>query len=289
MLRIPGDMINDPASAWLQAGGFCFGEYRKDVTQEPRNVLVTENTLIFVTKGAKVFRFPESEWTVPAGKAIFLRKGCYLLCESLRNDHQYESLSVFFSEAVLNDFWIELCQREDLPAPANTSPTEMLTMDMSPELEAFRNTLIACFDYHGKHLELLLKSKMQELILLLLETDIRGELLSFLSQIYDKSQRDSEFVTRSHAFAPLKLSDYARMCGKSLSTYKSDFGKKVGVSPGKWILETRLDRAHLLLQSTSKAINEICRDSGFNDVSNFNRSFKERYGCAPGELRAKNQ
>ena len=96
MLRIPGDMINDPAGAWLQAGGFCFGEYRKDVTQEPRNVLVTENTLIFVTKGAKVFRFPESEWTVPAGKAIFLRKGCYLLCESLRNDQQYESLSVFF-------------------------------------------------------------------------------------------------------------------------------------------------------------------------------------------------
>lgn len=104
LLRIPGDLANSPGSRWLNAGDLCFGEYHQAIQQKPRNVFVTEHTLIFVVKGAKIFRFPNAELVVESGKAIFLKRGCYMLCESVRNNDAYESISVFFNETTLRDF-----------------------------------------------------------------------------------------------------------------------------------------------------------------------------------------
>jgi len=56
-----------------------------------------------------------------------------------------------------------------------------------------------------------------------------------------------------------------------------------------YVLEHRLARAHRLLtdpHGASRKISTVAFESGFGDLSYFNRTFRRRYGLAPSEVRA---
>lgn len=281
MLRIPGDLSDAPNSRFLQAGGLCFGEYHQRVEQKPRNVFVTEHTLIFVSKGAKVFRFPQKEIVVEAGKAIFLKRGCYLLCESVAQNLGYESISIFFNESALRSFWLDIEESDADSGALPSGDNDMVILEMSPALDHFRDTIVSCFDYEGSFLERLLTIKLQELLLLLLDTPIATELKTFFGEIFDEARSDPEYVVSENLLTPLSLEDYARLAGRSLSSFKRAFQQKTGQTPGKWILENRLKHARMLVQATEKTISEIGAESGFNNASSFIRSYRTRFGTTP--------
>jgi AraC-like DNA-binding protein len=57
----------------------------------------------------------------------------------------------------------------------------------------------------------------------------------------------------------------------------------------EYVLEQRLLRAHRILtdpQRASDKISVVAWDSGFGDVSYFNRAFRKRFGLAPSDVRA---
>ncbi|MBR3500042.1 MAG: helix-turn-helix domain-containing protein, partial [Bacteroidales bacterium] len=49
--------------------------------------------------------------------------------------------------------------------------------------------------------------------------------------------------------------------------------------------ETRLGAASRALVDTSQTISEICYNCGFNNLSNFNRTFKSKRGVTPRDFR----
>lgn len=228
-----------------------------------------------------MFRFPDKEIVVEAGKAIFLKRGCYLLCESIADHSHYESISIFFNESTLRNFWLSLNISDTKPSGSSTENSEMLILDMSPALEGFRDTILSCFSYEGSFLEQLLTMKLQELLLLLLDTPIAPELKTFFSEIFDESRTDPEYIVSENMLTPLTLEDYARLSNRSLSSFKRAFQRKTGQTPGNWILENRLNHARMLVQATGKTISEIGSESGFNNVSSFIRSYRTRFGTTP--------
>src|SRR6185437_11976099 len=61
-----------------------------------------------------------------------------------------------------------------------------------------------------------------------------------------------------------------------------------GTSFSQFVREERLTRARSMLVSPrfrDRRISDIAYEVGFNDLSYFNRSFRRRFGCSPGELR----
>ena len=72
--------------------------------------------------------------------------------------------------------------------------------------------------------------------------------------------------------SPVAFSRYFRQCtGRTLSNY---------------IIDIRLGAAARLLVDTNRNISEICYECGFNNLSNFNRTFKAHRGNTPREFRA---
>ncbi len=70
--------------------------------------------------------------------------------------------------------------------------------------------------------------------------------------------------------------------------YVQDLLAASGSSFSERILELRLQDAKTMLadaQHRGKRIGDIALEVGFNDISYFNRSFKRRFGCSPGESR----
>jgi AraC-like DNA-binding protein len=64
------------------------------------------------------------------------------------------------------------------------------------------------------------------------------------------------------------------------------FEQVVGVTPGQYVLRTRLRRAAIALRSSSESISAIAGSCGFSDLSTFNRQFHRVMGATPGVFRA---
>jgi AraC-like DNA-binding protein len=83
----------------------------------------------------------------------------------------------------------------------------------------------------------------------------------------------------------LKLENYAKLSNRSLSAFKRDFEKLFGATPGKWLLEKRLQYSLQLLMNRGRRVSEAAFESGFESPSHFSRAFKARFGQAPTEMR----
>ena len=83
----------------------------------------------------------------------------------------------------------------------------------------------------------------------------------------------------------LKIDEFARLCGKSLSSFKREFQKLYKTSPGRWLTVKRLEYAKNLLFNSNNSVQEICYDSGFENDSHFNRIFKASFGLTPLQYR----
>lgn len=77
----------------------------------------------------------------------------------------------------------------------------------------------------------------------------------------------------------------ANECGMSLSNFRKVFHKIIGLTPKDYITKSVLYRAQKLLLSTDKSILEISVETGFKDLSGFNRQFLAKTGMTPSAFR----
>ena len=110
---------------------------------------------------------------------------------------------------------------------------------------------------------------------------------------YAKVEADSDsrrvlkvknFIAKNY-MDELRLSTLAEIAGMSPSAFSRFFKLHTGRNLSEYIIEQRLGYASRMLVDTSKGIAEISYQSGFNNLSNFNRIFKKNKGCSPSEFR----
>lgn len=63
------------------------------------------------------------------------------------------------------------------------------------------------------------------------------------------------------------------------------FKKKTGLSIREYVLQQRLERAKLLLENSDDTVIGIANRVGFNNITYFNRQFKNSYGITPTQCR----
>lgn len=88
-----------------------------------------------------------------------------------------------------------------------------------------------------------------------------------------------------HFHEPIDLTRYAKMCYVSRDRFLHTFKAHTGVSPYKYQLQLRIDRATEMLIYSSVSINDIASAVGFRDCSYFCRIFKKFTGKTPTEYR----
>ena len=79
----------------------------------------------------------------------------------------------------------------------------------------------------------------------------------------------------------LTLASLARASRLSPYYFLRMFQLVTGVTPHQYILRMRLRDAAARLRSETEKILDIALDSGFGDVSNFNRAFRTEFGTTP--------
>ena len=94
-----------------------------------------------------------------------------------------------------------------------------------------------------------------------------------------------EFIAQ-HYTEEIKLDDLAGLVAMSPSAFSRFFKQYTGRGPVDYIIDVRMGVAARMLVDTTTSVSEICYACGFNNLSNFNRTFKARRGYTPRDFRA---
>ncbi|MGT2887392.1 AraC family transcriptional regulator [Streptococcus didelphis] len=139
----------------------------------------------------------------------------------------------------------------------------------------------------GRHFEILLKSKLHELIYLLYYH--RYVLKKHTDETYRKNEKIRQLVhyINTNFNKPLSIESLADYIGYSKTHFMTVFKQHTGTSCTEFVIQVRLSKACELLLNSTSSILEIAKDTGFNNLSNFNRQFKRYYLLTPSQYRKK--
>ena len=89
----------------------------------------------------------------------------------------------------------------------------------------------------------------------------------------------------AHSAAPHTVAALASMAKLSPYHFLRSFKAVTGVTPHQWLLRARLRAAAEKLAMTKAPVTEIALDVGFEDLSNFTRTFRAEFGTSPRQYR----
>ncbi|MDJ1645125.1 GlxA family transcriptional regulator [Streptomyces pakalii] len=85
--------------------------------------------------------------------------------------------------------------------------------------------------------------------------------------------------------ADLSVGRLAAYAGLSPRTFARRFVRQVGVSPGQWLLQQRIDAARSLLERTDLPVETVAVRVGLSSAVNLRRRFRTAVGTTPGAYR----
>jgi len=141
--------------------------------------------------------------------------------------------------------------------------------------------------------EMILRSRLIDLAvrtLRLVRRRGRNDLPAF-EQGSDSTERVARYALglKSRFFRQETISDAASAVGLKRRQFTDLFRKVTGQSWRQYVLGLRLNHAAGLLAETDRSVVAVAFESGFDDLSYFNHSFKTAYGCSPLAYRGQRQ
>jgi AraC-like DNA-binding protein len=243
------------------------------------------NYILYVVTGKKVFSTNTRSWLLTKGTAVFVKKGA---CIIERVQGEVLCLMAFFiPDNYLRSFLAE--NRALLTKGENfINDDHVISLEVNEMMLAFYESVIPYFNSSVKPSEDLLELKFKELLFNIIGNPINTELNSFLHTMVSSHANNIQPVIEANYCYNLALNEYAKLCNRSLSSFKRDFYNLYGESPARWLLNRRLAHALKLICNTNSTIVDISFESGFENSTHFSHAFKKHFGISPLQYRQKN-
>lgn len=276
------DLIKDkPQHRQFKISDVLFTEYKCPETRSVFEVWSHLNYFVYVISGQMKWETQRSEYLIRSGDSILVKKGANTVHKFF--EEQFCSLIVFVPDA-----FVRTVIREapvELPAGPGEKGDSVLPLRPTQRLDAFFPSLFAYFFEKEAPPRPLLKMKFKELILTLACSPENAGVREYFRTLCRGGKLSLREVMADNFTYNLTLGEFARLSGRSLSTFKRDFIECFGIPPGRWLRRRRLAYSRRLLLSTDQPVSEVAHRSGFANVSHFIRVFRESYGLTPLQFR----
>jgi len=233
--------------------------------------------IIYVVEGRKIWHTVQGSYDLQPGSCVFVRKGASIVEQFF--DTRFCLVLFFLPDAFI---------REVMGSKARPMKTleprfdPVIPLHSSANMEIFFQSMAPYFEAGRDPDPALLELKFRELILTLADDPNNATLLSYFSFLTQQPRHQSlEAVMEENFCFNLKLEEYARLSARSLSAFKRDFQQLFHTTPGKWLMEKRLNLAMHLLTTLGKTVSETAFETGFESASHFSRAFRQRYDVSP--------
>lgn len=239
------------------------------------------NYLFYVIDGRKIWHTAGGTYDIQKDSCVFVRKGGFILEQIV--DTGFCVMLFFIPDEFICD---TLHTRAQPLAKYEQHFEPVMLLESSDTLKGFFHSMSSYFTESREPDSSLLELKFKELILNIADNAANKDLLSyFCSLLHEPQAVLLKRVMEDNFCYNLKLETYAELSNRSLSAFKRDFEKLFQCTPGKWLLEKRLNHALHLLSNQNKTVGEAAWESGFESPSHFSRAFKTRFGKGPSEMK----
>lgn len=235
--------------------------------------------LVYVYSGEMLLEENGQEISVRAGECIFIRRDHRVgFTKRPLGDEAFKSVSMKFNRNFLRGYYRKL---QASKIPKNIAPLDISVMKLpvTPNLDSLFLSMIPYFETDIEPQAELIDLKMQEGVLSLLSIDKR-----FYPTLFDFTETWKidiiDYLAENYMY-DLTMEEIASYTGRSLATFKRDFKKFSDLSPQRWLINKRLEKAREMIVNNGKKVTEACFDVGFKNRSHFTTAFKKYFGYAP--------
>jgi len=256
----------------------CTSQERKNF--EP---FVQDHAMVFVLNGKMIINDGLETFQYNKGDIGFISKNQLVKTKKIPQDNKaFMSISIFLPKETLYNY----SKEHNILPKGNYLGKPNFIFQPDPFLKGFFDSMLPYFENQEALTNNLATIKTFEIIELLLRyTTIQNLLFNF----EDDFKIDLEAYMNKNYMHNIPLAQFAKLTGRSISTFKRDFQEIFNQTPNKWLIKKRLDLAHFLISKQGKKPNEIYDDVGFINFSHFSRSFKAEFGINPSEIEKKPQ
>ena len=193
-------------------------------------------------------------------------------------DKVYKSISVILTDAALQKYAADNSIHE------NKKYTGEKNLLLKPDafVKTYFQSLLPYVEQFEKINKKMAAIKTNEAIELLLHQ--KPSLKSFLFDFSAPHKTDLEKFMLQNFHYNVPIEHFAKLTGRSLAAFKRDFDRIFQTSPRKWLQEKRLEEAYHLIQQKKQKPTEIYLELGFENLSHFYTSFKQKFGVTPASI-----
>lgn len=245
--------------------------------------VISEHMLVYVISGELDVLYHDRRRKLQRGQAYLILRNfkAHKIEYPSKDGTPFKGLFLQLKAPMLKKAMHDLALRKkDCKPYSSKSPYVMLPE--SPLLTGMFKSLEVYFDTQSYPSELLMETKIKEVIFTLIE--IMPELKSVLFDIVDPWKIDLQQYMNDNYTNDLDIKGFAHYTGRSLSAFKKEFEETFHLSPGRWIVRRRLEEAKRLMECEGEKPLDVYMKVGFKNLSHFSTAFKRQFGVAPSSI-----
>lgn len=240
-------------------------EYALNYVYSGEMILDNGTEKIHVRKGECVF--------IPRDHHITMYKKTYM-------GERYCGIFLMFTRSFLREMYVRLgINRLQQKNRAPKLDKGVIKLPATVELASLFASMTPYFNPSVKPKDNFMELKLQEGLMALLAIDER-----FVPTMFDFNQPwkiDILEFMEANFMCDLSMEEIAHYTGRSLATFKRDFKKISHLTPEKWLIKRRLEKAYELMKTGNRKVVEVYAEVGFRNPSHFSTAFKKEFGVAP--------
>ena len=251
-------------------GNLSICQYIQYKEQYKNEVFISTNILIFVIKGSKILHFKDEKIVANSEDILFLKSGNYVMSEMV--DDYYEAILFMYDDTILLDFIKKYNLYFD---EKNLFKVNIFKIKKILTFQTLQSSILSYLKNITSNQESLIKLKLEEAFLNILESDSKESFQAFLSSIlsnnFFKTKIEKEFDIDKNILL------FAKEFNITNLAFRNKFKETFGITPKKWQNRKKLEKAKLLIETTDYNVTQVCQQSGFDNISWFIQAFKKEY------------
>lgn len=254
----------------------CCGHYKLITRQEfitTRIHGLNNYQLLYLAKGSAKFRINQEMLTVKAGECVLYYPG----------EEQHYS---YHLEDQPDVYWIHFSYHDkyDFGKVSGFHESNIYHVGTDSSYVFLFNQIIQELQLKTYSYQEVASLQLQELLLKMMR-NYRTQGIPGFKKLYNNQVENAILIFHLKYDENFSIRDYVKDHKLNYSRFIDNFTKTTGVSPRQYIIQTRMQKAMELLNSTPLSIQDISGMIGYDNPLYFSRLFKKIIGMSPSEYR----
>lgn len=246
-----------------------------------------EVEIIVIKKGCGIISVDLVPYSVKSGDIVFVFSG-QLHSINQKDNELMEYENILFKSILLKSSGYDLCNDKFiqplLSGVLNINPVIDENCSYYAQIALLIKEIDNLCDIRSYAYQLAVKAYLFQMLYVLVSNCGENKVEPISKKSLEKVKMILTYIADNYQ-ENISIEDISSHCFYSKSYFMKFFKDTMGISFVQYLNDYRLEIASKMLLNTSDNVIDIAINTGFDNLSYFNRCFKKKYGVTPGKYR----